>query len=259
MSIKKQVKGTKLSSIRGKLTAIIVLLVVLSITSVKVYDYNVRVSEIDKSIKEESLNTAILTASRLETEIGKTVATLETAANNVAFTSDDQGLLVKTLLSIKEQNQIFSTVFLCDADLNRLNEKGEMSSLASREYMQEVKKTKKTVVSREILISQATQKPSIMIATPVIVPGAPERYLGISVNIDNLQNIIGQTSKSDSNYSFAFDGKDGLVFAHPIAEYVGSLKFINPDEQDTLEVAPELQEMAREAVAGGSGTKSLCF
>lgn len=131
MKVKRLSMDSSLFSIRGKLIGIIVLLVVLSITSVKVYDYNVRVSEIDKSIKEESLNTAILTASQLETEIGKTVATLETAANNGVFASDDQGLLVKTLLSIKEQNQIFSTVFLCDADLNRLNEKGEITSLLS--------------------------------------------------------------------------------------------------------------------------------
>jgi methyl-accepting chemotaxis protein len=44
-----------------------------------------------------------------------------------------------------------------------------------------------------------------LIATPVTIAGAPERYLGISINIDNLQNIIDETKKSDSNYSFAFD------------------------------------------------------
>lgn len=87
--------------------------------------------------------------------------------------------------------------------------------MAGREYMQEVQKTKETVISREILISQATQKPSLMIATPVKVPGAPERYLGISVNIDNLQEIVALGKKSDSNYSFAFDGKTAWSLPTP--------------------------------------------
>ena len=259
MDFKRQSGHKTLLSIQVKLVLIILILVVLSITVTKIYDYTVRVPEIEKTVKEEQLNVAVLTASRLETEISKTVSTLETAANDTAFVSDNKDTLVKELLAIKNQNQIFSTVFMTDAALTRLNEKGEASSLASREYMQEVKKTKKTVISREILMSQATNKLSIMIATPVTVAGAPERYLGISINIDNLQNIIDETKKSDSNYSFAFDGKDGLFFAHPIKEYIGSLKAINPDEKDKLKIAPELQQMAKEAVSGHSGTQIYNF
>jgi methyl-accepting chemotaxis protein len=251
--------STGFISIRTKLVFVIVLLMVLAVAAVEIYGYQTRVSEIERTVKEDQLNVAILTAARLETEIAKTVSALETAANNPAFASDNRDLLVQTLLAIKNQNQIFSTVFMTDSTLTRLNEKGEISSLATREYMQEVQKTKKTVISREILISQATQKPSLMIATPVKVPGAPERYLGISVNIDNLQGIVAAGKKSDSNYSFAFDGKDGLVFAHPVQEYIGALKFINPDEKDKALVAPELQAMVKEAVAGHSGSQIYTF
>ncbi|MEN6384107.1 MAG: methyl-accepting chemotaxis protein [Phycisphaerales bacterium] len=258
MEFSKRSKLTSMS-IRAKLVLIIILLVVLSITATKVYDYTTRVTEIERTVREENLNKATITASRLETEMARTVSTLETAANNPAFASDDKDTIIKALLSVKEQNPIFSTVFIADSSLKKLNEKGETSSLASREYMQEVKKTKKTVISREILISQATQKPSIMITTPVTVVGAPERYLGISINIDKLQNIIDKTKISDSNYSFAFDGKDGLVFAHPIKEYIGSLKLINPDEKDKQKTASELQEMAKQAVSGQSGTQIYNF
>lgn len=252
-------KSRSFISIRAKLACVIVLLIALAIAAVEIYGYQARASEIGRTVKEEQLNTAVLTASRLETEIGRTVSTLETAANNSVFASDDRDVIIQALLAIKEQNHIFSTVFMTDSALNRLNEKGELSSLASREYMQEVKKNKKTVISREILISQATQKPSLMIATPVKVPGAPERYLGISVNIDNLQGIIAAGKKSASNYSFAFDNKNGLVFAHPVQDYVGSLKFINPDEKDKALVAPELQAMAEEATAGHSGSQIYTF
>lgn len=245
--------------IRAKLALVIALLIVFAVATVEIYDYRSRVSEIEQNVQEQQLNIAVLTAARLETEITKAVSTLETAAHNSAFASDNRDVLIQALLAVKEENPIFTTVFLADSELNRVNEKGDPSALADREYMQEVQKTKKTVISREILISQATQKPALMIATPVRVPGAPERYLGISVDTDNLQSVVAQSKKSDSNYSFAYDGKSGLVFAHPVAAYVGSLKLINPDEKDQALVAPELKSMAQEAVAGSSGTRIYDF
>ncbi|NPV93017.1 MAG: HAMP domain-containing protein [Firmicutes bacterium] len=251
--------GNNFSSIQTKIALVTLLLVVLSITAIKVYDYTVRTREIERTVKEDRLNVAVLTASRLETEIFKAVSTLETAANNTAFASEDKEVVLKAMQAIKEQDKIFSTIIYIYPDLSRLNEKGELSSVANREYAQEVKKTKKTFISREILISQTTNKPSIMVATPVKVPGAPERYLGITINVDNLQHIVDETKKSDGNYAFAFDGKDGLVFAHPVKEYIGSLKFINPDEKSKQLVSPELQQMAAETSSGRSGTQIYSF
>lgn len=245
--------------IRRKLSLMILIIVVFSIVGTKVYDYNVRVNSIEKSVREDELNAAILTASRLETEIQKTVSVLETAATNGDFAITDENKLMEMLASIKKQNNIFSVVFLADSSLNRINDKGEKASLADREYMQEVKKTKKTVISKEVLISNATNQPCIMIVTPIKVSGAPERYLGVSVGVDNFQNIIDKAKKSDSNYSFAFDGKNGLVFAHPIKEYVGTLKFINPDEKDKSKVPPELQKMAKASSDRQSGTEIYDF
>ncbi|MDR3591660.1 MAG: hypothetical protein P4N41_18550 [Negativicutes bacterium] len=96
---------------------------------------------------------------------------LESAANNPVFATDKDAV-IQGLQAMKEQNPLFSTAFLVDASLTRINETGEPASLASREYMQEAQKTKKTIISREILISQGTNKTSVMIATPIKVPGA---------------------------------------------------------------------------------------
>ena len=255
----KEKKHRNFIGIRTKLVLAIVLLIVLAIAAVEAYDYRSGVAEIEKTTKEGQLNIAVLTAAQLQTEITKTASVLETAAINDVFASEDQETIVKALLAIKEQNPIFSTVFMADAALFRVNEKGETTSLANREYMQKVQKTRQTVISDEILISQATRKPAIMIATPVRVSGAPERYLGISVNIDNLQKIVAGTAKSASNYSFAFDGKNGLVCAHPVSEYVGSLKLTNTEEKDKSSVAPELQAMAQKAVIGNSGSQIYEF
>lgn len=246
-------------SIKVKLVLIMSSLIILSIGATKIYDYNIRIPEIETTIKKENLNTAMLTATRLETEISSTVATLKTAAANTSFASEDKDTLIKALLSIKQENKMFSTIFVVDSSLNRVNEKGDITSLAKREYMQNAKKTKETVISSEILISQSTQKPSIMIVTPIKISGTPERYLGVSINVDNLQSIISKTKLSDSNYSFAFDGKDGLIFAHPFKKYVGNLKIITPDKKDNSKVAAELKTIAKKSTSGSSGTQIYKF
>ncbi|MDR3566096.1 MAG: methyl-accepting chemotaxis protein [Negativicutes bacterium] len=242
------------SSIKTKMIIAMLALVIFSVLVVKIYDYTVRVPEIEKMVAEEKLNAAVLTASRLETELSRAVLTLETSANNAVFASNDTEAIVRGLQVLKEQNSLFATVFFVDSSLNRINEKGELASLASREYMQEAQKIRKTVVSREILVSQGTNKPSVMMASPIKVAGAPESYLGISVSTDSLQKIIDKEKKSDSNYIFAFDGKNGMIFSHPVKEYIGALKLINTDAKDEGKVNPDLRHMAQEAVAGKTGT-----
>ncbi len=247
------------SHIRTKLLLVIIPLVCLTIAAVKFYDYSVRLPELEKSVEKEMLSTAELTATRLQVEISKAVSAIETAAYNTAFLSDNKDEIMQELQSIKNQNPLYATVFLSDASLNRMNEEGDITSLASREYMQEVQETKETVISGEILISQATNKPAIMVATPIKISGAPESYLGISIGTDALQKIVAEAQVSSSNYCFAFDGKDGLVFAHPSEKYVGSLKLLSPDDADKELVAPELTQMAQDAVSGHSGTQIYNF
>jgi methyl-accepting chemotaxis protein len=245
--------------IRTKLLLVIIPLVCLTMGAAKSYDYFTRQSDLEESVKDDMLHISELTATRLQVEIAKAVSAVETAADNRVFLSQDQSAIIQELNNIKNQNPLFATVFLSDASLTRINEQGDTASLADREYMQEVKKTGETVVSNEILISQATKEPAIMIATPIKISGAPESYLGVSLDTKELKNIVAGMKKSDSNYSFAFDGKDGLVFAHPVEDYVGSLKFINPDEKDKGLVAPELTKMVQEAVSGHSGTQIYEF
>lgn len=257
---KKQRRGIfKNSRIRTKLLLVIIPLVFLTMGAAKSYDYFSRQSDLEQSVKDDMLHTAELTAARLQVEIAKAVSAVETAANNEAFLSKDQNAIVQALNNIKNQNSLFATVFLSDGTLNRINEKGDAASLADREYMKQVKETGKTVVSDEILISQATNEPAIMIATPIKIAGAPESYLGVSLDTKELKNIVAQMKKSDSHYSFAFDGKNGLAFAHPVDKYVGTLKFIHPDEKDQGLVAPELTKMAQDAVSGHSGTQVYEF
>lgn len=255
----RRLKGKKKFSIRTKLSLLIVSLIALSVSVIELYSYFSRADDIETTVRKEQLNTAVLTASRLETEIARTVSVLQTAACNQAFMSSDKATIINALKTIKEQNVIFSTVFLVDSKLDKLNEKGETGSLASREYMQEVKKSKKTVISHEILISQSTKKPSLMIATPVTAYGTSESYLGISVNIDHLQRIVNEVKASESEYTFAFDGKNGLVFAHPVAQYIGKLKILNPDESDKKLIAPQLKQIAEMAAKGTSGSSIYTF
>lgn len=258
----KQKKITGIStgtSIKTKLILLIVLLLVATITAVKVYDYNIRVPQIESEVRNERMLSASLVASRLQTELMQSVVIIETSAINSVFASDDNMAIVKALQIVKKQNPLFEAVFLADENLTRINEKGESVSLASREYMQQVKATKKTVISRETLLSKTTNNLSVMMTTPIKVAGSPERYLGVAVGVTAFQNTVNDQKKSASAYAFLFDGKDGTIFAHPVKEYIGTLKLINTDDKDKGKVAPELRQMALESIDGKSGTAVYDF
>jgi methyl-accepting chemotaxis protein len=248
-----------INSIKLRLIILIVLILIAAVVAVKVYDYSVRVPQIEMEVRNERMLSASLVASRLQTELAQSVVIMETSAINTVFASNDNAAIIKALQVIKNQNPLFEAVYLADASLTRINEKGEVASLASREYMQQVKATRKTVVSREALLSKGTNNLSIMITTPIKAPGAPERYLGVAVNVAAFQNIVNQQKKSESAYAFLFDGKDGLLVAHPVKNYIGSLKLINTDEKDKDRVTPELRKIAEEAVAGRNGSEIYEF
>lgn len=77
MKIKKENKKKGFVSIRTRLVLGTVLLIILSISGVKIYDFQNRIGEIEENVQEKQLNNASLTAVRLETEIAKTVAVLD--------------------------------------------------------------------------------------------------------------------------------------------------------------------------------------
>lgn len=247
------------SNIKTKLIILIVLLIVATVTTVKVYDYTIRVPQIEQEVRNERMLSASLVASQLQTELMESLVIIETSAINSVFATDDNVAIIKALQAIKKQNPLFESVFLADESLTRINDKGESVSLASREYMQQVKATKKTVISRETLLAKTTNNLSVMMTTPIQVPGSPERYLGVAVGVTAFQNTVNEQKKSASNYAFLFDGKDGTIFAHPTKEYIGTLKLINTSEKDKSKVAPELRQMAVESVAGKKGTAVYNF
>lgn len=241
-------------SIKTKMIGVMLLLVVFSVVVVKSYDYSQRVPELEKAMREERVNSAVITASRLETEISKAVAALEISTRNASFVSGDKDVIVKSLQGIKQSNPLYSTVFMLDSSLNRLTDDGQTGSLASREYVQEVKKSQKTTISKDVFISKADNKLVIAIISPVKVAGAPESYIGLAISVDSLQDITQKEKENDSNYVFAIDAKDGMVFSHPVKEYVGSLKLINTDGKDEAKVAVDLRNLAKEAVSGKTGS-----
>lgn len=245
--------------IRTKLLLVIIPLLCITMGAAKSYDFFTRQAYLENSVKDDMLHTAQLTATKLQVEIAEAVSVVQTAAGNNAFQSKDQAMMIQELTNIKKQSSFFESVFLSDASLNSINEKGESASLADMKYMQEVKEKRETTISDEIFISPYSKEPTIIIVTPIKTSGAPESYLGLSLTTKELQNIVANMKKSDSNYSFAFDGKDGMTFAHPTEDYVGTLKFIHPNENDKARVAPELRDMVQDAISGNSGTQVYEF
>ncbi|MDR1206125.1 MAG: methyl-accepting chemotaxis protein [Peptococcaceae bacterium] len=246
-------------SIRIKLAALIVLFIVITVSATEIFSYRSSVSELEAIEEHERLNIAVLTAARISGDLLKAAAIVETAALDTVFASEDTDSMIPALNAIKNSSEIFSVAFMMDGNYDRLNHLGEWASLSTRDYAHQAKSTRQTVISNEVIMSATTGKPSIMVLTPVRAAGSPERYLGITVGVENLQEIIMSAQESPSTYAFAFDGVTGLVFAHPNTEYIGALKLIAPDAGTDLTVPPDLREMAGAAAAGESGIRIYEF
>ncbi|MFH2114515.1 MAG: methyl-accepting chemotaxis protein, partial [Spirochaetota bacterium] len=112
------------------------------------------------------------------------------------------------------------------------------AQLGDRDYVQQAF-DKKTVLS-DVLISRETNKPVMMLATPIYTrPNVLGAVLIASLDGYLLSNITDRIRHGGNGYSYIIN-KDGVILAHPNRDYVLALRnFV----QESME-KPEYQGMA---------------
>jgi methyl-accepting chemotaxis protein len=96
------------------------------------------------------------------------------------------------------------------------------SNVASRDYFQEAKNTKKAVVG-EIVKSKSTGEMIYVVAAPVLSnSGEFLGIFGVSIKGDALVKLISGTKIGKTGYAFMSD-KSGIINAHPNAEFILTL------------------------------------
>lgn len=106
------------------------------------------------------------------------------------------------------------------------------SNIEQRDYFQEVKRSGKTVVG-EVVRSQATQKLISVVCAPITSSSA--EFLGtfgLVMKVDFLVDLVAGRKIGETGYGFMTD-HTGLVLAHPKREFILDL---NPAEIESMKV-----------------------
>jgi len=143
---------------------------------------------------------------------------------------------VATLQPEAERNG-YETFAIADLTGNAKRLKGDPVNIADRSYFKLALGGKSNV--SDVLISKATNKPSIIIAVPIIREGTVRGVLYGVVDGTELSNITNQIKFGKSGYTYIAN-KSGTLMAHPDSEKV--LTQYNPVED--AKNKPELQELA---------------
>ncbi len=145
---------------------------------------------------------------------------------------------VATLQPEAERNG-YETFVITDLAGNATRLKGDPVNVADRDYFKLAAGGKSNV--SDVLISKATNKPSIIVAVPIRRDGAVQGVLYGVVDGTEITNITNRIKLGDTGYAYIVN-KAGVLMAHPNDEYVlTQLNLIedaksNPEHQELGEL-----------------------
>jgi len=141
------------------------------------------------------------------------------------------------MLQPEAERNGYETFAVADLEGNAIRMKGDPVNVADRDYFKLAVSGKSNV--SDVLISKATNKPSIIVASPIIRDGIVTGVLYGVVDGTELSNITNQIRFGDTGYTYVAN-KSGVLMAHPNAKHV--LTQYNPVED--AKNKPELKELA---------------
>lgn len=134
------------------------------------------------------------------------------------------------LAAFKKNYPEFSVIFLTDVTGQQVarSDNKAVDNLGERDYFKLLLKERR-VVDSDVIISKSTQKPSIVIAAPVMQNGQLVGMVGGTLDLAMLENYRSQVHLGKTGYGFVVDSK-GVALAHPDKKLV--------DDQQNLSEVP---------------------
>ena len=162
---------------------------------------------------------------------------------------------VATLQPEAERNG-YETFAIADLEGNATRLKGNPVNVADRDYFKLAASGKSNV--SDVLISKATNKPSIIVAAPIIRNGAVQGVLYGVVDGTEITNITNKIKPGGTGYAYIVN-KSGVLMAHPNAEYVTTQFNIIEDGKERPE-HKKLADLAENKMTKGeTGVDSYYF
>lgn len=191
------------------------------------------VREGERNLDAVSQQASLLVRSFLDQ---KTIFMEAIAAQSIITDDTPWAEKVANLQSEAERNG-YETFAIVDMEGNAARLKGDPVNVADRDYFK-LAISGKSCVS-DVLISKATNKPSIIVAAPIIRDGTVKGVIYGVADGTELMNISNQIKVGESGYTYIAN-KAGVLMAHPDVNKV--LTQYNPVED--AENNPEIRDLA---------------
>lgn len=245
-----------MKSIRTRLIILFSILLIV-ICSVLGYFASMRAADAVVVAGEESLTaTSDQAAKLISSYLDTKIIYMEAIAARRIWTDGTPWEDVIANMQPEAEKHGYETFALADLQGNAIRLKGDQVNVAERSYFKIAAGGKANV--SDVLISKSTNKPSIIVAAPVVKDGATVGVVYGILDGTGLNEVSNQIKVGKTGYAYIMN-KTGTLMAHPDSQKI-------VDQYNPVEAAlktPELKKLAdilsNKALKGETGVDSYFF
>ncbi len=198
-----------------KIISLLIILVLLSVSIVGFMAVTEETSMIKGNLTYTTNELSLGLSQKIESYINNNVSVLETLGVTNDIISYNIGGQKRVLKKVNGENKQFALLFVTDTIGQQVSrsDDSDVVNNSDRDYFKEVVSKKKTVIS-DVLISKATNKPSVVIVVPIFSEqGEFKGVVGGTLDLSNIEEMRSKIKMGQTGKAFVTDSK-GQVLVH---------------------------------------------
>lgn len=204
-----------------KLSIIIILSIVLSLTAVSLIQSNKSINEIRSNIYEINATLAHGMELKIDAIMENVEHTMKTIAQDNGVQTMRDKSMDEVLQFVVEEYPLISQVYVMNpSGMQIYKTSGELGDRSTREYF--INAMAGEINYSDVLISGSTGEAIIVIATPIIRDNDIVGVIGASIDLSSLTELITGEEFKDGSFGFIVDGT-GRTIAHPNQDFVAEM------------------------------------
>ncbi len=207
----------EMRSIRARLTAMMVLTLVVSLCVMGAANYfnakKVIVEEAENTLSALAQNNSEKLALWIDIRKGE----IGVLANSPVLESGDAAQILPYLKEEVKRNPVYARFLVVDLQGNAYYTNDSKAQIADRDYFQQAKAGK--IAISDPVVSKVDGKMVVVVAAPILKDGKVVGVIGGTITIDELIKMVGEIKFAQSGYAFVVQ-RDGLMIMHPNKELI---------------------------------------
>ncbi len=240
-----------MNTIRGKLTTMMVLTVIVSLCILGLANHwNVQkiiVQGVEEGLMESSRNNS----EKLGFWLNTRVAEIGVLANTPILKEGNIQQIMPYLKEETKRNPVYARFFVADLQGNTYYSNDSTANIIEREFFKQAKDGKFNIA--DPVVSKVDGKMVVVVAGPIVKNGAVVGVLGGTITVDDLIKIVSDIKFGQTGYAYVIQ-KNGLTIMHPDKEMVMKNNFLTDANAD-----PILKSMTAEIVKNEKGLTKYTY